>query len=137
MATPNITYYKPTMGTTIAASYKDGYNSVTVEFMTDISLNYYEVRVTKFGEDYDIGIGACPYHNANGFAASTRHSFEIPITKEYFPEQGKYRISLYARESVENTWDVTYLFITSEGQIFEPAGFDGMEVLTKQKLDGE
>lgn len=140
MATPNIIYYTPTMGEHLHQSYQDGYNSIQVVFESDISLNFYEVRVTLEGEDYDIGVGACPYQNANGFAANQKHTFFIPVTQEYFPNSGTYRVSLYAREAIENTWDVTYLFITSEGEIFQPVGQEegeGMEVLTKKKLDNE
>ena len=140
MATPNIVYYKPQIGTEVHCSYISGYNTVVVEFQSDISLNYYEVRVTKEFEEYDIGIGACPYRNTNGFAANTKHTFTIPVTPEFFPESGTYRVSLYAREALENTWDVTYLFITANYEIFQPVGQEkgeGMEVLTKQKFDGE
>lgn len=131
MASPNITYITPTPGDTIHASYKEGYNIIKVRYISDISLNFYEARVTKDGEDYDVGIGGLAYQHAGSLAANTEHSFTITINKELFPEDGVYRISLYARESLENTWDVTYLFITSENYVFTPINSDGMEVVRK------
>lgn len=140
MATPNIVYFEPAIESEVRCSYISGNNTIKVRFQSDISLNYYEVRVTKVTEEYDIGLGTCPYRNTDGFAANTEHTFIIPVTPEYFPEMGTYRVSLYAREALENTWDVTYLFITADLKIFQPVGQEegeGMEVLTKRKFDGE
>lgn len=131
MASPNIKYITPTPGDTIRASYKAGHNTVEVRYISDISLNFYEARVTKEGEDFDVGVGGLAYQYAGSLAANTEHSFVIEINDKLFPEDGVYRISLYARESLENTWDVTYLFITSENYIFIPSDTDAMEVVRK------
>ena len=61
MASPNITYITPTPGSTIHASYKNGYNTILVRYISDISLNFYEARITKDGDDYDVGVGTLAY----------------------------------------------------------------------------
>lgn len=134
MASPNLTYLSPQVGEIIRASYQNGHNQIQVRFKSDISLNFYEARVTKINEDYDIGVGGLAYQWAGSLAANVEHSYTISVSPELFPEDGTYRISLYAREALENTWDVTYLFITAEGQIFKPVDADGLEVIRKDEI---
>lgn len=137
MASPNIRYLSPDLGETFHASYNAGYNSIEVRFISDLSLNYYEARVTKEGEDYDVGVGALAFEHIGSWAANTEHSYTITVDNTLFPNPGTYRISLYAREALENTWDVTYLFITSEADgsnlVFQPVGAEGLEVLKIDK----
>ena len=134
MAQPNITYITPTPGESIRASYKEGHNNITVKYISDISLNFYQVRITKDGEKFGLDTGVLAYQYAGSLAANVEHSFNIEINDELFPEDGIYRIGLYAREALENTWDVTYLlFITSEGEIFIPSNADGFEVISKDE----
>ena len=138
LETPIVTYSSITInGVSIAlsgsckASFNPPYNRIDVTIIpTSCSLSYYEVRVTKADAAHDIGVGALAYWATN-LAKSQAHDFQIPVNSSVFSEgDGDYRISLYARNAIDGSWDVTYLLFTVGGELFKPSDSSGFEVLT-------
>lgn len=113
------------------ASFTSPYNKISITMTpTNCSLSFYEVRVTGLEEEYDIGVGTQAYWNTN-IAANTPLQFAIDINAKTFTlGDGTYRISLYARSALDNSWDVTYLFFTIGGEEFTLADGSSFEVLT-------
>jgi hypothetical protein len=115
------------------ASFVSPYNKITVSMTPSTSLSYYEVRVTKSNEAYDIGVGQLAYYATN-VAGNTAKTFDINVNSTNFTGgSGTYRISLYAQNAADYSWDVTYLFMVipssgSTNQLFAPKGSDGLEV---------
>lgn len=109
-------------------------NYFTIKFKPTISLSYYEVRITPDAthgiDDYDIGVGKLAYVQAN-IEANKTHTFRIDINQANFSQGGKsYRIAMYARNSLDNSWDVSYLFFSSDGLQFIAKTDEPFESLT-------
>lgn len=113
------------------ASYESPYNKIDVQIQpTNASLSYYEVRVTKADEAFDIGVGTLAYWDAN-IAANQIKTFSIDINKDNFPEGNiTYRISFYAKSAIDGSWDVSYLFFSSDGLQFVLSDGSSFAVLT-------
>lgn len=113
------------------ASYESPYNKIDVQIQpTNASLSYYEVRVTKADEAFDIGVGTLAYWDAN-IAANQIKTFSIDINKDNFPEGNiTYRISFYAKSAIDGSWDVSYLFFSSDGLQFVLSDGRSFAVLT-------
>jgi hypothetical protein len=59
------------------------------------------------------------------------HSFSIEVNETNFNQGiGTYRIGLYARNALDNSWDVTYLFFALGSEQFILADGSTFEVLT-------
>jgi hypothetical protein len=117
------------------ASFIAPYNKINIEMTpTNCSLSYFEVRVTESEESYDIGVGANAYWTTN-IAANSTHTFTIEINSTNFSlGDGDYRISLYAKSALDDSWDVTYLFFTVGGEEFTLADGSSFEVLTQRAV---
>ena len=123
------------LSTTCRASFNSPYNKINIKMTpTNCSLSYYEARVTGSEDPYDIGVGTLAYWSSN-IAANASHSFTIDINAKNFSlGDGKYRISLYARSALDDSWDVTYLFFTVSGEEFTLADGSSFEVLTTKDV---
>lgn len=127
LETPLVRYDSIKIGTIDVALSSDGrvsfnapYNRVDVRFTpTNCSLSNYEVRITEATADWDIGVGNLAYWNTN-IAANVQHSFYFPINSTLFNAgDGTYRVGLYAKSSVDGSWDVSYIFCTINGADIE------------------
>lgn len=117
------------------ASFIAPYNKINIEMTpTNCSLSYFEVRVTGSEESYDIGVGANAYWTTN-IAANLTHTFTIEINSTNFSLGDRdYRISLYAKSALDDSWDVTYLFFTVDGEEFILADDSSFNVLTTKDI---
>ena len=120
LETPLVRYDSIKIGTVDVALSSEGrvsfnapYNRVDIKFTpTNCSLSYYEVRITRDDSStpYDIGVGTLASWSSN-LELNKQHSFSIPVTKDVngtssslFPtENVKYRISMYAKSSVDGS----------------------------------
>lgn len=109
------------------------YNKVDIiMYPTNCSLSYYEVRITKEDENFDIGVGQLAYYATN-IPNQNDYSYSISVNSTNFSKgDGVYRLGLYAKSSIDESWDVTYLFFTVSGSKFVPSDADGFTVLTTQ-----
>ncbi len=101
-------------------SFSPPYNKINLTFsLVESSLSYYEVRVTREADPYDIGVGTLartPSGEAialSNLALNKSHTITIAICPETFNSgDGDYRVSLYAKSALDGMWDVTYLLFT-------------------------
>ena len=109
-------------------SYNYPFNEIKFEMaVKNTSLNYFEVRVTNWEDEYDIEVGELVYYSP-GFPASSTQTFTIKIDPDKYPifritgPESKiktFRVGLYARSAVDNSWDVAYfVFTTNNEQLF-------------------
>lgn len=116
----------------IGASLNENFSTITINFSSDSPIKIYAIRATTASDSkYDVDYGTLLSYNTN-LRANVSHSISFSVTKENFPEDGGYRISLYA-QGEDNTWDVTYLFMclsSADGTnlVFCPKDSDGLEV---------
>lgn len=101
----------------------------------EYSLSYFEVRITKATDPYDINVGirpaGCYSYNVS---ANKEHTFIIDVNEENFIHgNGEYRISLYAKSALDGKWDIVYLFFTSGGLQFTLADGTPLAVSTKRE----
>ena len=69
LTTPNVEYISVSiagknilLASSCRASFKSPFNKIDVKIQpTNTSLSYYEVRITKADEDWDIGVGKLAY----------------------------------------------------------------------------
>lgn len=101
------------LSSTCRASFKPPYNKIEVQLKpTTASLSYYEVRVTQADEVADIGVGKLAYWDAN-ISANEIKIFSIDINDTNFSHgDTTYRLSFYAKNAVDGSWDVSYLYFT-------------------------
>lgn len=101
----------------IKVSYKPGFNSIKVSYTSSISLSYMEARVTDIDAQCDIGVGTKVHSDLGNIAGNTPHTFYIDVNQINFPHDGAYRVSFYAKSSIDGTWTYKYLVfqIASEG----------------------
>jgi len=117
---------------TANVSFQSPYNRIDIVMRPiEHTPSYYEVRITKENEAYDIGLGNLAYMNQS-VPLNADTSFSINVNSTNFNKgDGLYRISLYAKSSVDGSWDVTYmLFGLNESEPFMPSDSDDFEVLT-------
>lgn len=106
------------------------HNYFTISFIPNVSLTYYEVRITKASDDYDIGVGTRAY-SAENLPANKAHTFNIALNADNFSAGAtSYRISLYAKNQRDYSWDVSYLFFTTDGLQFIVQTDEAFESLT-------
>lgn len=119
-------------------SFQSPYNKITIQIQpTNASLSYYEVRITKADEAFDIGVGKLAYWSAN-IAANEIKTFEVNINEDLFSYgDSTYRISFYAKSAVDGSWDVSYLFFSSDSLQFTLADGSTFAVLTTQEAPAE
>ena len=139
-STPNITYKSIkinntdiSLSSTTKVSFISPFNKINITIRpTTCSISYYEVRVTKDTEDYDIGVGNCAYFTGS-LSVDQDYSFSININNTLFNKgDGKYRISLYGKSSLDGSWDVTYLLFTVDNEQVIDSNNNGIEMLTIQ-----
>lgn len=117
------------------ASFEPPYNKIDVSITpTNCSLRYYEVRVTRAEDPYDIEVGSLAYWNTN-IALNKTLSFSINITPEIFKlkegeKVAEFRLSFYAKSSEDGSWDVTYLVFTLDNSYLCFSDGSTFEVLT-------
>ena len=132
--TPNVEYISIKiadidilLSSSCRASFKPPYNKIDVIIKPKkYSLSYYEVRITKADEEWDIGKGQLAHWDAN-VPGDVETPFSIDINNiNFIHGDGAYRISFYAKSAIDGSWDVSYLFFTldqmnftlSDGSIF-------------------
>jgi hypothetical protein len=96
-------------------------------------LDQFDVRATTSDASWDIDQGNLLSRSTN-LSQSVAHSCEFYITKENFPSAGEYRIGLYARNALDGSWDVTYLFITLDGCSFQLSDGSMFGTLTDRNI---
>jgi hypothetical protein len=86
------------------ASFEPPYNKIDVTMKLKIeSASYFEVRVTKFDEEYGIGIGTRAYVQTSLSPTKTEH-FSIDINEDNFKYgDTDYRISFYVKSAVDGS----------------------------------
>ena len=116
------------------ASFESPYNKIDVTIKpTKSSLSYYEVRITKADEDWDIGKGKLAYWDAN-VPGDIETTFSIDINNKNFAQgDGAYRISFYAKSSLDGSWDVSYLYFTLDNLQFILSDGSTFSVLTDRE----
>ena len=120
------------------ASFQAPFNKIDVSLTpTNCSLSYYEVRVTRAEDPYDIEVGSLAYWNTN-IALNKTHSFSINIIPEVFKlnegeKTATFRISFYAKSSIDGSWDVTYLVFTLDNSYLCFSDGSTLEVLTTRE----
>jgi len=126
----------PDVGETFPISFNEGFNTIKIKFTPSTPLVYYEVRASKATEPFGIGFGTRWYHDYN-VAGSEEYSFTLTVTSEYFEpdvDEG-YIIGLFGKSSdSEGYWDVHYIFCTSEGEIYAPSDYDGIEFQSNEPI---
>lgn len=119
-------------------SFEPPHNKIDVSITpTNCSLRYYEVRVTRAEDPYDIEVGSLAYWNTN-IALNKTLSFSIPVTPEIFQlkegeKVAEFRISFYAKSSEDGSWDVTYLVFTLDNYYLTLSDGSAFEVLTTKE----
>ena len=140
LTTPNVEYISLSiagknilLASSCRASFKPPFNKIDVKIQPkNTSLSYYEVRITKADEEWDIGVGKVAYWEAN-ISSNTPHQYSIDINSTNFTKgDGAYRISFYAKSALDGSWDVSYLFFTLDQTYFTLADGSTFEVLTTQ-----
>ena len=140
LTTPNVEYISLSiagknilLASSCRASFKPPFNKIDVKIQPkNTSLSYYEVRITKADEEWDIGVGTLAYWEAN-VSSNTPHQYSIDINSTNFTKgDGAYRISFYAKSASDGSWDVSYLFFTLDQTYFTLADGSTFEVLTTQ-----
>ena len=116
-------------------SFVSPYNQISITFTPNVSLSYYEARVTLATDDsYDVGVGELAY-SWNTITGNQPFSFSLPINSSTFAHgPGKYRICLYAQSALNHVWDVTYLMLTVTDDIFASSDADGVEVISDKSI---
>lgn len=116
------------------ASFKPPYNRIDVTIKPkQYSLSYYEVRITKADEDWDIGKGTLAHWDAN-VPGDVETKFSIDINNKNFNQgDGAYRISFYAKNSLDGSWDISYLFFTLDNLQFILSDGSAFSVLTDEE----
>ena len=146
MNIPNVTYssikliytsdVEHTVDMSLSSTYRASFAGnarIEITYKSNISLSKFLVRVTPDElytiDEYDIDKGKLAYWDSN-VTGNKEHTFQFPINPDYFVKgAATYRISLYAQSSIDYSWDVTYLFITSNNLLFVPKNSDALEVL--------
>ena len=112
------------VGGTVHRSFSEHFNSIHITFNSNISLNKYEVRATEIPADkdplvqkqsYGVGEGTLLFNEYGSIQAGVDFTFTISINGKVFDPTKSYRIGLYARSALDNTWDATELFMTTSG----------------------
>lgn len=138
LTTPNVEYISLSiagknilLASSCRASFKPPFNKIDVKIQPkNTSLSYYEVRITKADEEWDIGVGTLAYWEAN-VSSNVPHQYSIDINSTNFAKgDGAYRISFYAKSALDGSWDVSYLFFTLDQTYFTLADGSTFEVLT-------
>ncbi|MCL2519150.1 MAG: hypothetical protein FWF15_11355 [Oscillospiraceae bacterium] len=89
--------------------------AITVTYSADMNMLQSEVRATKEGEPWGLGIGQL-VHYASATPEHTERTFEIYDTHLVHGD-GEYRISLYG-QSADGSWNDNEAFFTSDGEAF-------------------
>jgi len=137
---PEVTYTITLNGTQIPVdgsakvSFKSPFNKIYINVKpTNTSLSYFEARVTTYNADYGIGVGKLLCHETNISSTGKTLSFDINATN-FSEGDGDYRIGIYSKNSVDGTWDLTYIFFEVAGSQFIPSDSTGFEVLTTEPI---
>lgn len=143
MTPPNVTYEFYINGQKLStnscrASFNSPYNKITIKLQPDVSLSYWEARVTPDAahtiDEYDIGEGILANWCSN-VPTTSQTTVVIDINSTNFTQgEGIYRISLYSKSSIDGAWDVTYLLFTVDNDQIIPADTAGFEVLTDKAI---
>jgi hypothetical protein len=106
------------IGTTCRVSY----NCKIIITLTpkNCGLDQFDIRATASADPWDLDRGILLSRRTN-LQQSISYSCEFLINKENFPDAGEYRIGLYARNALDGSWDVTYLFVTLNDGYFQLA----------------
>lgn len=116
-------------------SFKNGHNSITVTYRSDISLVYEEIRVTKGTTGYDIGVGAKVHSNAGSISANENHTCTFAVNSTNFSEgDGIYTISLYVKAEQDGSWNEYHFFITVDDKDFITSDNKDLMVVTDQAI---
>ena len=118
---------------TVGSMCKVSYNHKIIVNLTPVncSLDQFDIRATLSENPWDIDQGKL-LSRATNLRQNLTHTCEFLINPENFPEMGEYRIGLYARNALDNSWDVTYLFFTLSEQFILADG-SSFEVLTTRE----
>ena len=145
LTTPNVEYSSLSiagkeilLSSSCRASFKPPFNRIDVTIKPkNTSLSYYEVRITKADEDWDIGVGKLAYWEAN-VSSNIAHQYSIDINSVNFAHgDGAYRISFYAKSATDGSWDVSYLFFTLDQTYFTLSDGSIFSVLTDEEAPTE
>ena len=90
--------------------------AVTVTYSADIDMSQSEVRATKDGDNWGLGIGQL-VHYASFTPSGTQRTFDIYDT-HLVQGDGTYRISLYGQSAADGSWNDNEGFFTSDDEEF-------------------
>jgi hypothetical protein len=118
---PNVSYnisvtnlkFNTTEAVTVGSMCKVSYNHKIILNLipNNCGLDQFDIRVTDSDDPWDIDQGKL-LNRATNLRQGISHECEFSINPETFPTVGEYRIGLYARSALDDSWDVTYLFFT-------------------------
>lgn len=106
MAAPNLTFNV----SNTKLSDESGFDSITVNFSSDMAYKAFECRATKDGEAYGVGKGVL-VASFSTTPANTTRTFEI-YDDFLLKGDGTYRVSLYA-QGEDGSWNDNHAFIPS------------------------
>lgn len=106
MAAPDLTF----SATENKVSGNSPYDSITVQFVSDIPYQTFECRATKTGEEYGVGKGAL-IASFSSTPAGTQRVFEV-YDDYLLSGDGEYRVSLFA-QGEDGSWNDNHGFIPS------------------------
>lgn len=136
-AQPELETFEGVPTSKLRFSFNNPYNQLNVTYTPNMSLSYYEVRVTNIGSEYGIGKGSRLYYAGPNISNGSNNSFTLTFTNATpeFQTDGDKLLGFYAKSSdSEGLWDVTYLLISSDDYIIAPNDYDGFEVLTDEPI---
>jgi hypothetical protein len=122
--------FNTTEAVTVGSLCKVSYNhKITIKVTpNNCGLGQFDIRVTGSDDPWDIDQGKL-LNRATNLSKNSSYNCEFFINQENFPTAGDYRIGLYARNALDDSWDVTYLFFTLSEQFILADG-SSFEVLT-------
>lgn len=138
-------------------SFQEGHNSIVINYTSDISLIYEEVRITKnpdldvpvAGEattgtasaeeepdmGYDIGVGVLAHFTSGSIAANVQHTINVAVNATNFSEgNGDYTISLYVKSAIDGSWNEYHFFITVDDEDFKTYNYNDFMIVTDQSI---
>lgn len=111
------------LGGNIKASFSAPYNRIDITFKsTNVSLNKFKVAVTSAADtNYGVDIGQ-QIILATNIAYNTNTTVQLPINSTLFNKGNiQYRILLCAQSAVDDSWDLTEMFMCLGGSTFATA----------------
>ena len=126
------------LGESVRASFKDGFNTVSgTATSTNVSLNWFEIRVTEADEDWGIDKGNRLFITVGSIEANTAYNWNFTITPDKFnmgnSTNKAFRIAFYSRSALDGTWNITYTLLDLQSLSLIDSNGVSLEVPTQEE----